>query len=155
MLFSSDNLLVNLLLFCVGLYALLKGSDLFVDSASALAKRLKVSELVIGLTVVSMGTSLPELATSIVAAIKGEKEIAVGNVVGSNIFNILAILGIVPLISPIHAAGIEIVDLSVMVGISILMSIMMLTGKVVRRWEGACLFWVYAGYTAWLFIKGL
>ncbi|MBP1583697.1 MAG: calcium/sodium antiporter [Victivallales bacterium] len=94
MLFSSDNLLVNLFLFCVGLYALLKGSDLFVDSASALAKRLKVSELVIGLTVVSMGTSLPELATNVYASLQGKDTIAYGNIVGSNITNVMLVLGL-------------------------------------------------------------
>ncbi len=144
-----------LLLTVGGIAALLGGAKLFVNGAIVLAQLCHVSDAVIGLTLVAVGTSLPELATSIVAAIKGEKEIAVGNVVGSNIFNILGILGVVPLISPIHAAGIEIVDLSMMVGIAILMGIMMLTGKVVRRWEGACLFLVYAGYTAWLFMKGL
>ena len=151
---SSLSVPMALLLAGGGVAALLVGAKLFVNGAIELARLFHVSDAVIGLTLVAIGTSLPELATSVVAAFKGEKEIAVGNVVGSNIFNILAILGIAPLISPIQAAGIQIVDMSVMLGITLLMFVMMFTGKVVRRGEGALLLCVYLGYSVWLFVQG-
>ena len=137
-----------------GIAALAGGAKLFVDGAIALARLCRVSDAVIGLTVVAIGTSLPELATSTVAAFRGEKEIAVGNVVGSNIFNILAILGIAPLIAPMQAAGIQTADLGIMLGITILMYAMMLTGKVIRRAEGLALLLCHLAYGAWLFLHG-
>src|SRR5690606_24257500 len=92
--------LIDLLLVGAGLGALVLGAGWFVEAAAALARAFGVSELVIGITIVAAGTSLPEVATSVVASIKGERDIAVGNVVGSNIFNILAVLGISSLVSP-------------------------------------------------------
>jgi cation:H+ antiporter len=108
---------------------------------------------VIGLTVVAVGTSLPELATSVVAAIRKEQDIAIGNVIGSNIFNILAILGIAPLISPIKATGVSYVDMFLMLGLSILLYPFMKSGLKINRIEGAVLLAVYIGYTAYLIVR--
>ena len=149
---NSGNLLVAVLLVAVGLGALVGGAKLFVNSAVYLAKLCRISDAVIGLTVVAVGTSLPELATSVVAAIKGEKDIAIGNVVGSNIFNILAICGITPLIVPVHAPGISKVDLAVMIFVSVLLYPMMKSQMSISRKEGVCLFLIYVGYTVYLLI---
>lgn len=134
----------------LGLAGLVGGARLFVNGSVYVARLCHVSDAVIGLTIVAVGTSLPELATSVVAAIKGENDIAIGNVVGSNIFNILAILGIAPMIRPIQSAGIQMVDVATMCGVTILMTILMATGKTIRRWEGAVLFLSYVAYIAWL-----
>ncbi len=134
----------------LGLAGLVIGSKLFVNGAVEAARLLHVSDAVIGLTIVSVGTSLPELATSAVAAFRKENDIAVGNVVGSNIFNILAILGIAPLFRPIQAVGIHSLDLLVMAGVTLLMLLMAYTGKIIRRWEGAVLLLSYFGYLTWL-----
>ncbi|MBE6387719.1 MAG: calcium/sodium antiporter [Lentisphaerae bacterium] len=148
---SSDvNQLVAVLFVAGGLGMLVGGAKLFVNSAVYLAKLFKVSDAVIGLTVVAVGTSLPELATSVVAAIKGEKDIAIGNVVGSNIFNVLAICGIAPLIAPISAPGISWVDLAMMMGVSVLLYPLMKTGFTISRKEGVLLFAIYVGYTVYL-----
>lgn len=148
---SSDvNQLVAVLFVAGGLGMLVGGAKLFVNSAVYLAKLFKVSDAVIGLTVVAVGTSLPELATSVVAAIKGEKDIAIGNVVGSNIFNVLAICGITPLIAPISAPGISWVDLAMMIGVSVLLYPLMKTGFTISRKEGVLLFAIYVGYTVYL-----
>lgn len=112
-----------------------------------------VSEAVIGLTVVAVGTSLPELATSVVAAIKKEQDIAIGNVVGSNIFNILAILGVTPLITPLKAQGISCVDMILMLAVSILLYPVMKSGMKISRKEGILLLAIYIIYTAYLIVK--
>ena len=148
---SSDvNQLVAVLFVAGGLGMLVGGAKLFVNSAVYLAKLFKVSDAVIGLTVVAVGTSLPELATSVVAAIKGEKDIAIGNVVGSNIFNVLAICGITPFIAPISAPGISWVDLAMIMGVSVLLYPLMKTGFTISRKEGVLLFAIYVGYTVYL-----
>ena len=136
-----------------GLAALIGGAKLFVNSAIFIAKAGGISDAVIGLTVVALGTSLPELATSVVAAIKGENDIAIANVVGSNIFNILAILGVAPLIAPIKSAGISMIDMYTMLGISILLIAFMKQRKI-NRWMGAIFLVIYTAYTVWLFFKG-
>ena len=143
---------VPVALLCVvgGLGGLVLGAKLFVGCAVHIARLLSVSEAVIGLTVVAVGTSLPELATSVVAALRGEKDIAVGNVVGSNIFNVMCILGIAPLISPISSPGIGLVDLGLMAGLSVLLYPMMRRDLVIGRLEGAALVLVYVAYLAWL-----
>ena len=139
-----------LLLALAGLVALVFGGKLFVNGAVAVARLLHVSETVIGLAVVAVGTSLPELATSLVAAIKGEQDIAIGNVVGSNIFNILCILGVTATIKPLSAMDITMLDLATMLAVSFLLPPMMLTGKKLTRAEGALLLAIYIAYTALL-----
>ena len=144
---------LSLVLVIGGLLALVGGGKLFVNSAVLIAQLMGISEAVIGLTIVAVGTSMPELATSVVAAIKGENDIAIANVVGSNIFNILAILGVAPLIAPIKSAGISMTDMYIMLGVSILLIAFMKPLKI-NRWMGAIFLVVYAAYTAWLFYKG-
>ena len=142
------------IVFCIGgLIALILGGNFFVDGAVRIARMLHVSEAVIGLTLIALGTSLPELATSIVAAIKGESDIAIGNVVGSNIFNILAILGVAPLIKPIYGVGISNVDMILMIALGIVLYPFMRTGMKINRFEGAALLLIYIGYTAYLIVK--
>ena len=130
----------------VGLACLIGGSNLFVDGATAVATKLGVSEAVIGLTIVAGGTSLPELATSVVSARKGNSGIAIGNVLGSNVFNILAILGLTGVISPMTLKGITMTDLSMMVISIILIWLFSFTKYEIERWEGAILTVVFVGY---------
>lgn len=130
----------------VGLACLIGGSNLFVDGATAVATKLGVSEAVIGLTIVAGGTSLPELATSVVSARKGNSGIAIGNVLGSNVFNILAILGLAGVISPMTLKGITMTDLSMMVISIILIWLFSFTKYKIERWEGAILTAVFVGY---------
>lgn len=136
-----------------GLGALVLGARWFVDAAVSLARALGVSEAVIGLTIVAAGTSLPEVATSIVATVRGERDIAVGNVVGSNIFNILAILGLSGVVARgglAVAPAIERFDLPVMVAAAVATLPVVFTGRVVARWEGALFLGAYAAYLLYL-----
>ena len=133
-----------------GLGALVLGSNLFVDSASNVAAQLGVSEGVIGLTVVAGGTSLPELATSVVAARKGQSAIAIGNVIGSNVFNILLILGLTATLSPMQIEGITTIDMAVMLLSVSLVWLFSYTRFTVERWEGAVLVGGYLFYLGWL-----
>ena len=130
----------------VGLACLIGGSNLFVDGATAVATKLGVSEAVIGLTIVAGGMSLPELATSVVSARKGNSGIAIGNVLGSNVFNVLAILGLTGVISPMTLKGITMTDLSMMVISIILIWLFSFTKYKIERWEGAILTAVFVGY---------
>ena len=134
----------------IGLACLIFGSNLFVDSATEVARELNISEGVIGLTIVAGGTSMPELATSVVAARKGQSAIAIGNVIGSNVFNILLILGLTATISPMAIQGITLVDLLVMLASVLMVWGFSYTKYTVARWEGAVLVLVFLGYMAWL-----
>jgi cation:H+ antiporter len=114
-----------------------------------------VSELIIGLTIVAAGTSLPEVATSVMAAIRGERDIAVGNVVGSNIFNILGVLGISALVAPSAlsvAPAMLAFDLPVMVAVALACLPIFFTGNLIARWEGALFLALYLGYTLYLIL---
>jgi cation:H+ antiporter len=133
-----------------GLAGLIIGSEVFVDNASALAHTLGVSDAVIGLTIVACGTSLPELATSTVAASRGNSGIAIGNVLGSNVFNILMILGVTGMVSPMSVQGITFVDLSVMVIAMILLWLFSFSKYRIERWEGAALTVFFIGYISYL-----
>ena len=144
---------INLGLIIAGLVLLVTGSNFLVEGAVTLARALGISELVIGLTVVAVGTSLPELATSILAAIKGERDIAVGNIVGSNIFNLLCVLGLASLVSPSAipvAANALNFDFPVMIGVAIACLPIFFNGYCINRWEGAVFVSYYALYTAYL-----
>ena len=134
----------------LGLAGLVVGSDLFVGGAVALAQAAGVSNAVIGLTVVAVGTSLPELATSAVASARGEGGIALGNVVGSNIFNLLGILGITALLRPLAAPGLQPVDLAVMSALALVLVPMLLTSRRLVRAEAGVLLGGYAGYIGYL-----
>ena len=140
----------SVLLLVIGLACLVVGSNIFVNGATAVAQQLGVSEAVIGLTVVAGGTSLPELATSVVAARKGNSGIAIGNVLGSNVMNILLILGGAGLICPMQVKDITIVDFSVLTGSILLIWLFSNTKLTVARWEGAVLTILFLAYMVWL-----
>lgn len=140
----------NALFIIGGLAMLVVGSNLFVDSASDVALALGVSEGVVGLTIVAGGTSLPELATSVVAARKGQSAIAIGNVIGSNVFNILLILGVTATICPLEIEGITTIDMAVMLVSVALVWLFSFTKFTVERWEGAVLVVGYLVYLVWL-----
>jgi len=133
-----------------GLAALMIGSHFFVDGAVTLAASWGLSQVVIGLTIVAVGTSMPELATSLVAAVRRESDVAIGNVVGSNIFNVLGILGLATVIAPVEVPGLSRVDLAVMLATAIALLPLVKTGGRITRIEGVFLLAIYAGYTAWL-----
>ena len=138
-----------------GLILLVAGSQWLIDGAIVFASRLAVSEMVIGLTIVAAGTSLPEAATSIVAGIRGERDIAVGNVVGSNIFNILAVLGLSSLFSPdgiIVAPAALRFDIPIMIAVAVACLPIFFTGHLIARWEGFLFFGYYAAYTIYLIL---
>lgn len=134
----------------LGLAVLIGGSHLFVTGAVDIARYWGVSDVVIGLTVVAVGTSLPELATSLVAALRKHSDVAIGNVVGSNIFNVLGILGLVALVRPIDATGLSRIDLAMMVATAVALLPVARSGGRVNRVEGAILLAAYVAYTAWL-----
>ena len=133
-----------------GLLALVVGAKLILAGAVALEKGLGVPDEFVALTVVAVGTSLPELATSVVAARKGESDIAIGNIVGSNIFNILGILGISALLRPVAVAGMDWVDFGMMVATAVLLWPLLGARGRLGRTEGAILLAVYGGYLVWL-----
>jgi cation:H+ antiporter len=139
----------------IGLGCLIGGSNLFVGGATAVATELGISDAVVGLTVVAMGTSLPELATSVVAARKGQSAIAMGNVIGSNVMNILMILGVTGLIHPMAIQGITWLDLSVMLVSVLLLWLFSFTKYTVARWEGAVLVILFLGYMTWLVMQAI
>lgn len=138
----------------LGLASLVLGAHLLVGSATAIARALGVPELIIGLTLVAVGTSLPELATSMIAAVKREADIAIGNIVGSNIFNILGILGITVLVRPISLPFASVAwDLGVMVAISLLLWPFLRSGMRLGRGEGAALLGLYVAYIVFLYLR--
>lgn len=143
-------LYLAIIIVIASLGVLVGGAKIFLLSAVYFAKMLNLSDAVIGLTVVAVGTSLPELATSVVAACKGEKDIAIGNVVGSNIFNILSILGVTALIKPMNNSSLSGVDFGMMTGISGALLVMLFTGRKLSRIEGAILLLAYIIYTIYL-----
>jgi len=146
---------VQVALVVAGLVLLVLGSDWLVTAAVTFAKALGVSDLVIGLTIVAAGTSMPEVATSITAAIKGERDIAVGNVVGSNTFNILGCLGLAGLVAPAGlplAPSVLTFDLWVMLAVAVACLPVFFTGREIARWEGAVFLGYYAAYVAYLIL---
>ena len=154
---DSYHITVQVLIVVLGLGLLVLGSRWLVDGAVAIAGALGVSSLVIGLTVVAAGTSLPEAATSVVASLRGERDIAVGNVVGSNIFNILGVLGISALVAPqgigVSPAALRF-DMPVMIAAGIVCLPVFFTGGAIARWEGAVFLGYYAAYTTYLILAG-
>ena len=140
-----------------GLFFLVQGSAWLVDGAMAMAEAFGLSELVVGLTIVAIGTSLPELATSVVAGARGERDIAVGNAVGSNIFNLLAVLGVTAVVAP-HGIGVATAavrfDIPIMIVVAIACLPVFFAGYVIDRWNGALFLALYAGYLAYLVLAG-
>jgi cation:H+ antiporter len=152
----GSSLRKSMLLVVVGLAGLIIGAQLMVYAAVGAAKLLGISELVIGLTIVAIGTSLPELATSLVAARRGDADIAVGNVVGSNIFNMLFILAIVAIILPVPVSPQSIrVDLPIMIAFAVALVPMMFSGMVIGRREGAILLAAMAAFLGWQIYVGV
>ena len=141
----------NLFWIVFGLACLIFGSNLFVDAATYVAHRFGVRQSVIGLTIVAGGTSLPELATSVVAAFKGRSALAIGNVIGSNVFNILLILGVTAFVHPLRIMGITIVDLMVLLVSIGFLWLFAFTKYYVSRREGAVLVGSFVVYMMWLF----
>lgn len=133
-----------------GLGLLTAGANFFVSGAVRVAEAWGLSETVIGLTVVAVGTSLPELATSLVAGWRGESDVAMGNVVGSNLCNLLGILGVVALVRPLAAPDLARADLGLMLALSVVLLPLARSGNRINRLEGAGLLAAYIGYTAWL-----
>ena len=137
----------------LGLGALIGGGELFVEGACGIARSVGVSEAIIGLTLVAGGTSLPELATSIVAAHKGQSALAIGNVVGSNIFNIFYILGMCATVKPLAVTGLTAVDFAVLTASSLLFWLFSRSSYKLSRWEGWAMILAYALYLGWLIIN--
>lgn len=149
------ELLLSLVLLFVGLGMLIYGSNEFIDGAIQIAKLLGVSELVISLTVLAVGTSLPELIVSLVAAFRGKHDIAIGNIIGSNTFNLLGILGLSTAVTPGGLAlsrQAYLYDIPIMAIVAVLGSVLCITGRRLSRFEGAILLLGYAGYVAFLFV---
>ena len=150
------NIIVQLVLIILGLYLLIQGSQWLVEGAVIIAKLIGISELIIGLTVISIGTSLPEIATVIIASLRKEPELVIGNVLGSNLFNILLVLGFTSLIAP---DGIEVsrsavvFDMPVMIAVAVACLPIFFTGYMIRRWEGGLFLAFYVAYTLYLFLN--
>lgn len=136
-----------------GAAAIALGGKMVVEGASDIARAFGMSDNLIGMTVVALGTSLPELVTSIVAARKGEVDMALGNVVGSNIFNILFVLGIAAAISPMAFTMNNTIDTAVLIAMSLMVLLMCIPKKKMLRWHGAAMLAVYAGYTTYIFMR--
>lgn len=141
---------VAALLVVVGLAALVGGAHLMVTAAVSMARQFGVSEWLIGLTVVAVGTSLPELAAAVAGALRGEADLVLGNIAGSNLFNVLLILGLTATVQPMAVPPSALaLELPVMTGFAVLMMLVIANGLRVSRWEGALLLACYAGFTAW------
>jgi cation:H+ antiporter len=152
---STRNMLASVVMVAVGIGALVLGASVLVSGATTIASALGLSDLVIGLTIVAVGTSLPELATSIVAALRGERDLAVGNAVGSNIFNLGAVLGFAAILSPdgiVIPEGAQNLDFLLMTGVAILLLPVVYTGYAVGRWEGILFVSYYVAYTTYLLL---
>jgi cation:H+ antiporter len=153
---APGRTVANVALLVVGVGLLVLGANLLVTGATRIASALGMPEMVIGLTIVAIGTSLPELATSVIASARGQRDLAVGNAVGSNIFNIGGVLGFSGLVAnggiPVSDAAINF-DLPVMVGVSICLLPIVYTGFTIARWEGLLFLGLYACYTMYLLLN--
>jgi cation:H+ antiporter len=150
---SKSSIPKSLLISLIGIIGIILGGKLVVDNATNIALSLGMSENLVGLTIVSIGTSLPELVTSVVAAKKGESDIAMGNIIGSNIFNVLFVLGISAFIHPIAVHPIVFVDMFIMLIISIIAYIFATTNKEVNKFEGIGLVLIYIAYMVFIIIR--
>lgn len=144
---------LSIVLAVVGLAGIIFGGDLVVDNAAAIAKTAGMSETLVGLTIVAVGTSLPELVTSVVASVKKENDIAIGNVIGSNIFNIIFILGLSSTISNLTLDWAALTDLLVMLGSGVIILSIALFSKKMYRWQGAITVLLYVGYVVYIIIR--
>lgn len=149
----SRHWFIDIVFILGGLAVLVFGSRILIEHSVSMAKTLGVSEAVIGLTIVATGTSMPELATSLVAAIRKQPDIAMGNIVGSNIFNILCIMGTASMVSPVRAQEISALDYGAMIVFALLLLPLIYTGRILRRTEGAFLLGLYGIYIFMLWPK--
>ncbi len=143
----------SLIYIVIGIVAIIIGGDLVVDNASLIAESWGMSETLVGLTIVAFGTSLPELVTSLTAAKKGDSGIALGNAIGSCIFNILFILGIASVITPIVATSVLIIDSIILLAVSVMMALFSVTKGYTSRIEGAMCVGLYIAYAAYIIIR--
>jgi cation:H+ antiporter len=151
----AGGVALEALMAVAGFAMLLIGAPLLVDGATAVARALGISELVIGLTMIAVGTSLPELATAVVASARRHPELILGNVVGSNIFNLLLVLAMTSVVFPVPVGAVALrQDIPVMIGFSLVLLAVCLGGRRVSRVEGGALLTLYLAYTAWLFMRG-
>ena len=149
------TLLLNILFLVLGFAFLIKGADIFVDGASAIAKILKVPALIIGLTIVALGTSLPELAVRIVAAVNNSTDLSVSNVVGSNIFNIILILGFCSILTPATVTPNALLDVIVALFSGVVVFIFAFKSNKINRWQGVVMVSMYALYLTFLVLREL
>ena len=143
------------LLLIIGFVLLIKGADFFVEGSSSLARFLKIPSVIIGLTIVAMGTSAPEASVSINAALAGNNDIAVSNIIGSNIFNILLILGVSAFIHPIPVITESLYDTVILIGLSIIIYIFAATGDKIERKEGIAMIGAYILYMIYAVSRGM
>ena len=143
----------SIALLMVGFVLLIKGADFFVEGSSSVARALRIPSMIVGLTIVAMGTSLPELVTSVVAARKNEVDMAFGNVIGSNIFNILFILGVTAAISPVAFIMENVVDSVLLVLVSILVWVFAWSRLHIEKKEGVVLLALYAAYLVYICVR--
>ena len=152
--FIADwNPLLAVVALLVGFVFLVKGADFFVEGSSSVAKRFHVPSIIIGLTIVSIGTSLPELVTSFVAAKKNEVDMALGNAIGSNVFNILFVLGLAAAISPIGFITENIIDIVILCAFSLVVWLMAWTKRRLDKGEGLIMVLLYAAYVAYIIMR--
>jgi cation:H+ antiporter len=151
---ETRRLWLNVVLTVCGLAAIVVGSDLVVDSATKIAYSFGLSETFVGLTIVSVGTSLPELVTSLIAAKKGSNDIALGNIIGSNIFNILLVLALAAAISPVTVPSYLFIDAALLIAVTVATMIFCGRDQKLGRWEGLSLFLVYVVYFVYIFMRG-
>lgn len=149
------NIWLAILLVILGLAGLIAGGDLFVNNAVAIARELGVSDKFIAITLLAGGTSMPELATCIVASAKHKDQLALGNILGSNVFNILLIIGSAAVVTPLSFANITMVDSAVLAASALFVWIWTFTGRkdTIDRWEGALMTACFVGYYVWLFVN--
>lgn len=149
----TDDALLNVGLAAIGVLLLVVGSRVFVDASVTIAAIIGVPNAVVGLSAAALGSSLPELSASIIAAKHGQPEMAAGNLIGSNIFNLLLILGTTSIVRPLTMESITMIDLTVMILVTVLALVLMLTRAWLRRREGVVLVSVYAVYMVWLYLQ--
>lgn len=147
------ELLKAILILVIGFVLLIKGADFFVEGSSSVAKKFHVPAMLIGMTIVAMGTSLPELVTSLVAAKKGEVDMALGNVIGSDIFNILFVLGIATVISPISFLMENVIDIILLIIMSVIVLAFAWTRQQINRKEGILMLLMYAAYMVYICMR--
>ena len=146
---------INLLLVAIGLAGIIFGGNIVVDNASKFAYAIGMSELLVGLTIVAVGTSLPELVTSVVAAKKGENDIAIGNAIGSCIFNVLLILGFCSIIQPATVAWSSLLDVVVMLISAVVLFLFSFKTLKVNRWQGIVMIIMYAAYLTYIILRNI